>query len=99
MAARKQPAPLSLADVAKLGDRRKTLEAMRDMLAASMEDAQTGVKPQYAAQLRETLRELDELPVAEEASAVDEIAARRKTRRAASATDGVPAGRSQQRRR
>jgi len=95
----KQPAtPLGLAATAKLGDRRRTLEAMRDHLAEFMEQAQTGVKPQYAAQLRETLRELDELPVAEEASTVDDIAARRAARRAAAKSDGAAAGRSDVRR-
>lgn len=99
MAPKKPVVPKSLAETAREGDRRRTLEAMRDHLAEFMEQAQTGVKPQYAAQLRETLRELDELPVAEEASAVDEIAARRKERRSTSATGGLAAGGDVKRRR
>lgn len=89
----------SVEQVARAGDRRRTLEALRDRLARDLDEAPATVSAQLASQLRETLRELDALPIAEEASAVDEIAARRKARRATSSTDGAAASSDGKRRR
>lgn len=75
--------PATLREVAATGDRRMTLEALRDRLAADFEEAATGVVAQIAAQLRATLLELDELPRPAEVSVVENIATRRASRRSA----------------
>ena len=70
----------SLAGRAAAGDRRATLEALRDFLAAQLQNAEKEI-PALAKQLRDTLAELDGLPDAKEASRVDELNARRAARR------------------
>ena len=79
MAARRKPVD-SLAGRAATGDRRATLEALRDFLAAQLQNAEKEI-PALAKQLRDTLAELDGLPDAKEASRVDELNARRAARR------------------
>jgi uncharacterized protein (DUF2267 family) len=63
------------------GDRVCSLRAIRDTLAASLEEA----APQYAAalakQLADVMRELDQLQPPKQESKVDDLAARRAARR------------------
>ena len=56
---------VSVAGVARGGDVRLTLEAVRDVLAQALDDADANVKPQVAAQLRATLQDLAGLPPVE----------------------------------
>jgi hypothetical protein len=77
-----KPAP-SFAETLKAGDHRASLEALRDELAAGMEEADPNVKPQYAARIQAVLSELAALPRAE-GSDVDDLVERRKARRTAS---------------
>ena len=76
-----------IADAAAGGDRRKTLEAIRDKLARDMDDAPPAVSAQLAGQLVKVLAELAELGNPEKVSALDELANRRKDRLAAA---GIP---------
>lgn len=76
---------------AKTGDRRKTLEAMRDKLATDMEEAPPAVVAQIAGRLSAVMAELDALP-AEERSRSDELAERRKARRTAAKVASTAAG-------
>ena len=61
-----------------MSDRRERLESIRDQLTEALAVADVAVKAQIAGQLRQTLRELDELPV-DEGSAAD-VAANRVLR-------------------
>jgi hypothetical protein len=83
---------LSLSGAVGSGDRRQALEAMRDALAAAMELAEPSVMAQLAGQLRQVLRELDELPASEGKSKRDELADRRKNRRAKAAVSAPATG-------
>ncbi len=71
-----------LTEVAATGDRRRTLEALRDALAANLVAADPANVAALAKQLRETVAELDGLPNAEVVSPVDVLAAKRAARRA-----------------
>jgi len=73
----------SIADAAVSGDRRKTLEAMRDKLAVDMDDAPAAVVAQIAGRLSAVLVELEELGAAKEVSSLDELDQRRSDRLAA----------------
>ena len=57
-------------------DRRARLEAIRDQLTTAMEAAEPSVLAQLAGQLRQTLREIDELPEATGRSARERFAQR-----------------------
>jgi hypothetical protein len=59
-----------------MSDRRERLEAIRDQLTAAMSSAEPSVMAQLAGQLRQTLKELDELPAAEGKSARERFADR-----------------------
>ena len=72
-----------IAEAAATGDRRKTLEAMRDKLARDMDDAPAAVVAQIAGRLSAILAELDEMPDTEKRSTLDELVARRQNRIAA----------------
>jgi len=72
-----------IAEVAATGDRRKTLEAMRDKLARDMDEAPPAVVAQIAGRLSAILTELDEMPDTEKRSTLDELVARRANRIAA----------------
>jgi len=78
---------MAVADVAATGDRLKTLEAMRDRLAADFDAAPPTVSAQLASQLSKVLAELAELGAHTKVSSVDDLAAKRTTRLAAA---GVP---------
>ena len=74
-----------LPDVAATGDRRATLEALRDLLAASLVVVDPDKRAPLAKQLTDVLREIDALPSGER-SKVDDLAARRKARRTKAAS-------------
>ena len=78
---------MAVADVAAAGDRIKTLEAIRDRLAADLDAAPPTVSAQLASQLTKVLAELDELGSNTKVSTVDELAAKRTNRLSAA---GVP---------
>ena len=59
-----------------MSDRRERLEAIRDQLTTAMSSAEPSVMAQLAGQLRQTLKELDELPAAEGKSARERFADR-----------------------
>lgn len=77
--ARKPAAPKSLRQVVAEGDRRASLEALRDRLASLLDTSERD-HAALARQLSNVLRELDELPNPAEESKVDEIQARRAAR-------------------
>lgn len=89
------PGPVSVAEVARSGDHRATLEAIRDRLAIDLDAAGPNVSPQIAARLQAVIGELQALPVAAEQSASDDLAAKRAARRATAAAGGRAARRSQ----
>ncbi|MGI5493873.1 hypothetical protein [Microtetraspora malaysiensis] len=68
------------------GDRRASLEAIRDKLARELHDAEGRDAAAIAKELRATIAELDALPGGKEVSAVDELNARRAARRADAAS-------------
>lgn len=72
---------MGLVDEVGTGDRRRSLIAIRDKLAAELELAEGRNVATIAAELTKTIRELDLLPTGKERSAVDELAKRRTTRR------------------
>jgi hypothetical protein len=61
-----------------MSDRRQRLEVIRDQLTEAMAVADVSVKAQIAGQLRQTLRDIDELPIAEGSDA--DVAANRVLR-------------------
>ena len=69
-----------LIEAAESGDRRATLEALRDYLAAIVVIAEPRSVAPLARQLAEVVRELDAMPVGNEESKVDELAQRRLDR-------------------
>lgn len=75
----------SLPEVVATGDRRKSLEAVRDHLAARLIDAGTREAAAIAKELRNVMAELYSLPGEREGSKSDELADRRARRRAAAA--------------
>ena len=84
MAPRKPPAPRTLADVVADGDRRAALVALRDHLARELQNAERDV-PALARQLRDVIREIDELPSLQQESTLDDLSTRRDARRAKAA--------------
>lgn len=76
--------PQTLSEHAATGDRRATLEALRNFLAAQLQIAERDI-PALAKQLRDTIAELESLPNAKETSRVDELNARRSARRSKAA--------------
>lgn len=74
---------MSLVEKAEQGDRRATLEALRDRLARQIEDTDSGRDVAALGRLlADVLAQLDSLPTSAEVSRADEIAARRAARRA-----------------
>jgi len=74
---------MRLTDDVASGDERRALEALRDLLAATLELSPPTATAALAKQLRETLARLEALrgAAASAPSAVDEIAAARRLRR------------------
>ena len=77
--------PKSLPEVVAAGDRRASLQAVRDELARRLVDADKDAAA-IARQLTTVLRELDELPNPAEESKVDDLANRRAARVAKAAS-------------
>ncbi|WP_159400886.1 hypothetical protein [Streptomyces sp. NRRL B-24484] len=77
------------------GDRRATLEAIRDQLARELAETVGPAAAVLSKELRATLAELESLPGGREVSVLDELDARRAARRA-EAQGGDAAGRSGQ---
>jgi hypothetical protein len=73
---------MSALEAAQTGDRRKALEAMRDILAAAMDSADPAVQAQLSGQLRAVLKDLADLPVAKPKSPLEQAKAKRAGRRA-----------------
>jgi hypothetical protein len=67
-------------------DRRERLEAIRDQLTEAMTIADVAVKAQIAGQLRQVLREIDEIPADEGKSARERFADRVAAADAAAST-------------
>ena len=57
-------------------DRRQRLEVIRDQLTVAMAEADVAVKAQVAGQLRQVLREINEIPADEGKSARERFADR-----------------------
>jgi len=89
---------MSAAEAAKSGDRRSTLEAMRDKLARDFDDAPPAVVAQIAGRLSAILAELDEMATPGKVSTLDELDKRRQDRIAAP-TVPEPAKRATRQRR
>lgn len=87
-----------ISEAAQTGDRRATLEAIRDKLARDMDDAPPAVSAQLAGQLVKVLAELAELGDPKKVSALDELADKRKDRLAASGIPEPPRRQARQRR-
>jgi hypothetical protein len=68
-----------LAAVVRAGDRRRSLEALRDRLAADIDAADARLVPALAKQLVDVLRDIEGLREPE-GSALDDLAARRAAR-------------------
>lgn len=86
--AKKPAVPVSFVSEVCSGDERRALEAMRLKLATEMDAAPAAVVAQVAARLQAVLVRLSELPDREAVSKSDDLAARRKARRAAAGMDG-----------
>jgi hypothetical protein len=76
----------NLVDAAATGDRRATLEALRDLLAMSM---MVGIEPRagLAKQLRDTLDQLEAIGQPGEIHASDDLATRRAARLGSTGTE------------
>lgn len=74
---------MTLPEIVATGDRRKSLEAVRDHLARNLVDAEGREVATIAKELRNVMAELYSLPGEREGSKSDELAERRARRRAA----------------
>ncbi len=75
-----------LAGIAKSGDRLATLEALRDRLAAEIDECQHRHDlASLALRLTDVLQQIDSMPQTQKVSRADEIAERRAARRGAGA--------------
>jgi hypothetical protein len=87
-----------IAAAAATNDRRATLIAMRDKLAADMDEAPPAVVAQIAGRLSAILVELSEMAAPGKVSSLDELDKRRQDR-IATPTDSEPARRATRQRR
>lgn len=71
-----------LSGVVASGDRRASLESLRDFLARALEDADVRSQAPLAGRLQDVLRELDSLPEVKGGSQLDDLRARRRGRSA-----------------
>jgi len=85
----------SLVQAALTGDRLVTLEVLRNLLAVQLEEAP---EPKdfalLAGRFTDVLAQIDDIPTSREASAADEIAARRAARRRGNTKGSARATRS-----
>lgn len=77
---------MSIHSAATSGDRRRTLEEIRDRLALAMDLAEPNMLPQLSGQLRTTLAELADMGGEGSAVKRNELGERREARIAAAAT-------------
>jgi hypothetical protein len=70
----------SLVEAVQSGDRRASLEKMRDALAQSLEAAEGKEVAAISKELREVMRELEQIPTGKEVSTSDDLAKRRADR-------------------
>lgn len=70
----------TLAAVAARGNRRETLLALRGALARQLDDAAPRDAAALARQMQAVLREIDEIPTAEQETPGDEIKRKREAR-------------------
>jgi hypothetical protein len=89
---------VSIATAASSGDRRTTLIAMRDKLAADMDTAAPAVVAQVAARLQAVLAEIDGLATEGEIDLADQLAQRRLDRIAATKSAQSASKQTRQRR-
>jgi hypothetical protein len=75
---------MTLPQIILAGDRRASLEAIRDHVAAELAVAGEQYVAGLARELRAVIAELDSLPGVREGSTSDDLVARRAARRAAS---------------
>lgn len=80
-----------LPEVAATGNRRESLELMRDKLAGLLDDSEGRDSAVISKELREVMRELDQIPTGKEASTSDDLTARRAARLAEAAAAERPA--------
>jgi hypothetical protein len=71
---------VSVLDAAQSGDEAAALEAMRDSLAAAMDEADPAVVAQIAGRLESVLKRLGEVRPAKKVTLDDALAARRASR-------------------
>jgi hypothetical protein len=81
---------MAIADIAATGDRIKTLEAVRDKLAADLDVAPATVTAQLASQLSKVFAELADLGASTKVSSLDELAAKRTDRLTAAGIPDTP---------
>lgn len=74
-----------LSGAVSTGDHRQALEALRDRIAISIEQVDPDKVAPLAKQLADVLRELANMPAAKGRSSLDDLAARRRNRGAATA--------------
>lgn len=79
----------------KDGERRKALFGIADLLVATLEQADPKDVSSLARQLRETLKDIANLPQVTEKDVVDELVERRASRLAKAADRKPPAGTKQ----
>jgi hypothetical protein len=91
------PRSETISDAAKSGDRRRTLEAMRDKLADDMDAAPPAVVAQIAGRLAAILAELEGMATGK-VSTLDELASRRTDRLAEAKAAKPASGQVRQRR-
>jgi hypothetical protein len=91
------PRSETISDAAKSGDRRRTLEAMRDKLADDMDAAPPAVVAQIAGRLAAILAELEGMATGK-VSTLDELASRRTDRLAEAKAVKPASGQVRQRR-
>jgi hypothetical protein len=82
----------SLRGVVEAGNRADSLRKIAALLAGAIEVAEVQNVAALTRQLVDVLRELDELPVDQEGSPVDDLAAARAARRSAAKAPGRAAG-------
>lgn len=70
-----------VSDAVRSGDRRASLTAIRDHLAARLETAPPRDVAAIARQLSDTIEQLENMPKEKGASIVDQLAAKREARR------------------
>ena len=79
--------PVALGEVVRTGGYRESLEALRDVLAASVDQVDAKDRAPLAKQLADVLSRLDGLPNPEEVSRLDELARHRAIRRGEAPVD------------